>query len=246
MENDFVLEVQNLSVRLGGQPILQNIDLKIERGEVVAIIGRSGAGKTVLLKTIMGLLPPTSGALSFRFNNRRPLPIGFAFQKSPLFPWLSILQNLVLCTRDPQAKEKCEAALKTVGLEKYKDFKPRDISGGMAQKVNLVRTLANECELLLMDEPFASLDSIQKNELQQFTYDFCCRDDRSLLLVTHDIDEAILLADRVLVLGTKTNAFEKQIPIKIKKPKELFSMRSDPDYGPLYSSIYRALHEVAS
>ncbi len=242
MSTEHLLDIKNLKVQFQNHQILSGISFRVVRGEVIAVIGRSGSGKTVLLRTIANLIKANEGEINFHFRNLNATsPIGFVFQKSPLFPWLTVVENLTLCANGEIEKSYATDLLKNVGLEKFKNHLPGQISGGMAQKVNLLRALANSCELILMDEPFGSLDSFQRSELQQFTHDTCRSDGRSLILVTHDIDEAIQLADRILILSSRSGKIVHEIPVTLKKPAKLIEMRSAESYNLLYQQVLTAL-----
>ena len=239
-----LLEVENLKVAFRDHVVLSGLSFQISGGEVVSVIGRSGSGKTVLLRTLAGLLHPQTGHIKFHFKNKNAVPIGFAFQKSPLIPWLSVQENLNLCVHNETDRLHSQKLLKNVGLASFKNHSPQDISGGMAQKVNLLRALSNRSELILMDEPFGSLDGFQRTELQQFTHDTCRNFDRGLVLITHDIDEAILLSDRIFILNSKSGMFSHQIPVNIIKPKILVEMRSNTKYNQLYQQVLKSLNET--
>lgn len=244
MNSAFLLDIADLKVAFHKHLVLSGVNFQIKRGEVVAIIGRSGCGKTVFLRTLAGLLKPQAGQINFNFENIQAVPVGFAFQKSPLLPWLSVLENLILCAKTENEKLRCKELLKNVGLDAFKDHFPQDISGGMAQKVNLLRALSNNCELILMDEPFGSLDGFQRSELQQFTHDICRSKGRSLILITHDIDEALLLSDRIFILSSIKRNFSQQISVNMDKPKFLTEMRSHQNYNNLYQKVLQALRDA--
>ncbi|MEK6628665.1 MAG: ABC transporter ATP-binding protein [Bdellovibrionota bacterium] len=239
-----LLEVEDLTVLFGEHRVLDGVSFRIQKGEVVSVVGKSGSGKTVLLRTLAGLLKPQMGRINFNFKNNNKSSIGFAFQKSPLFPWLSVHENLSICIDGEDEKNRINELLKNMGLENFKNHFAREISGGMAQKINLLRALSNNRELILMDEPFGSLDGFQREELQQFTHKACRSADRSLILVTHDIDEAILLSDRIFILSTKTSKLSHQINVNIVKPKILSEMRSDRQYNGIYQQVIQCLKQT--
>lgn len=244
MNSETLLEVDNLKISFQAHKVLDGVSFKVRRGEVVAVIGKSGSGKTVLLKSLAGLLKAGEGQIKLNLKNEHAIPVGFAFQKSPLFPWLTISENINLCVNREVEKTYADELLKKVGLENFKNHLPQQISGGMAQKVNLLRALSNNCDLILMDEPFGSLDSFQRAELQQFTYETCRSLDRSLILVTHDIDEALLLSDRILILSARSGKFTKQIDVNIERPQKIIEMRLQPNYNRLFQQILQALADA--
>ena len=165
-----LLQVENLKTSFSEHHVLRGINFQVARGEVVAIVGKSGCGKTLLLRHLAGLINADAGEVKFNFRNTTKMPVGFVFQKSPLFPWLTVQENLYLCAATEIEKINADHLLKEVGLADYRNHFPQQISGGMAQKVNLLRALTNNSELILLDEPFASLDSFQRSELRQFTH----------------------------------------------------------------------------
>lgn len=183
------------------QEVLKNISFSIRQGEVLGIVGPNGCGKSTLLKILAGIIP---------IQDFQPLyQIGFAFQNSPLFPWLTILENLTLCS-DHQSKDLVHSLLKEARLEEATHKYPRQLSGGMCQKVNIIRSFINEPELVLMDEPFASLDSFNRSELQKFTLQQQQEKRMPMVFVTHDIHEAIYMADRVLFFSKKPSTIVQE------------------------------------
>lgn len=216
------LEVKELNFYFGFTQILSEIDFSIQSGEIVSIVGPSGGGKTTLLKLCGNLLDVTEGEITNTFSSS-----AFAFQDARLLPWKTTLENIALPIvakvgeREASARAK-EMALK-FGLEE-KDFKkyPKDLSGGMRQRVNFARALVTQPELLFLDEPFSALDIGLKRELQDFVLESSVGDGMAVLFITHDIMEAIRLSDRILLLKSDPGEIIKSFVIE--QPK---NMRSD-------------------
>jgi len=188
--------VRNLTRRFGaGAPVLDRLDLDIGPGEFVALLGASGSGKTTLLRTLAGLDPVPEDALV-----ALPQPVAVAFQQPLLLPWKSVWRNVAIGLPGA-ARARAEAALAEVGLAHRLDAWPGTLSGGEAQRAALARALVREPGLLLLDEPFAALDALTRIRMHTLVLDLWDRHRPATLLVTHDVDEAVLLADRVLVLA---------------------------------------------
>ena len=194
--------IRNLTRRFGpadARPVLDALDLDIQPGEFVALLGASGSGKTTLLRTLAGLDPVPEDAVV-----ALPRPVAVAFQQPLLLPWKSVWRNVALGLPDKarsDARARAEAALAEVGLSHRLDAWPATLSGGEAQRVALARALVREPGLLLLDEPFAALDALTRLRMHALVLDLWARHRPATLLVTHDVDEAVALADRVLVLA---------------------------------------------
>jgi sulfonate transport system ATP-binding protein len=186
--------VTGLCRSYGQRDVITNLDLRIERGEFVALLGESGCGKTTLLRALAGLDPIQSGRID---APRRPAVV---FQEPRLLPWESLWRNVALGLPGDNPCERAAAALVEVGLGDRLDDWPRNLSGGQAQRVALARALVQEPELLLLDEPFAALDALTRIRMHVLVKELVTRHCPGVLLVTHDVDEAITLADRILVM----------------------------------------------
>jgi NitT/TauT family transport system ATP-binding protein len=187
--------------------VLRGLELEVAGGELICILGPSGCGKSTLLKIIAGFLPPTSGQV---LVHDRPVTgpgaeRGVVFQEDALFPWLSVAENIALGLKGRlprrQIKAEVNRFLEMMGLTPYGDYLPRQLSGGMKQRVALARVLILKPQLLLMDEPFGALDAQTREEMQQLLLGVWRELRHTILFVTHDLNEAILLADRILILG---------------------------------------------
>jgi NitT/TauT family transport system ATP-binding protein len=194
-----------------GVPVFQGIDLDIRAQEIVCLLGGSGCGKSTLLRTLAGLQPAAQGSVEFLGQTlSAPHPrAAVVFQQASLLPWLTVQANVAFglgFARQPQLQAQVQAqrvaqAIEAVGLQGKEKFYPAQLSGGMAQRVALARALAREPQLLLADEPFSALDAITRTEMQALLVDVVHRWHTAALLVTHDIDEAILVADRIVLMA---------------------------------------------
>src|SRR6266436_6030344 len=194
--------VTNLRRAYGKRVVIDNLNLRIERGEFVVLLGESGCGKTTLLRALAGLDPIDAGRI---VAPRRPAVV---FQEHRLLPWDSLWRNVSLGLQAPDARQRAAAALSEVGLAERLDDWPRNLSGGQAQRVALARALVQEPELLLLDEPFAALDALTRIRMHALVRELVANHRPGVLLVTHDVDEAIALADRILVMRAGAIAFE--------------------------------------
>ena len=199
------------------QPVLRNLSLDIAPGQFVALLGRSGSGKSTLLRVLAGL----DGAQQAE-RLQVPASVAVAFQEPRLFPWLRVWRNVVLNIGGENRRALGLAALAEVGLADKAEAWPQTLSGGQAQRVSLARALAREPALLLLDEPFGALDALTRLTMQRLVLDLWQRHKPTVLLVTHDVDEALLLADRVLVLDE--GHIVSDIALAIPRPRRL----SDP------------------
>jgi sulfonate transport system ATP-binding protein len=194
--------VNNLRRAYGNRLVIDNLNLCIERGEFVALLGESGCGKTTLLRALAGLDPIDGGRI---VAPRRPAVV---FQEHRLLPWDSLWRNVSLGLHATDARTRAAAALAEVGLGDRLDDWPRNLSGGQAQRVALARALVQQPELLLLDEPFAALDALTRIRMHDLVRELVMSHRPGVLLVTHDVDEAIALADRILVMREGRIAFE--------------------------------------
>jgi NitT/TauT family transport system ATP-binding protein len=232
-ESDVVLKAEGLSktyiTRLG-EPVLalDEIDFEIRAGEFIALVGPSGCGKSTLLNLIGGLIQRTSGSLSFRGQNlSKPLPqVGMMFQSPILFPWRTALENVLLPTDIRKQKradhaERAGALLKLVGLGGFTEKYPRELSGGMQQRVALARLLLQDPELMLLDEPFGALDEFTREAMNFELLDIWSGSGKTAVLVTHNIQEAIFLSDRVFVMTPRPGRLAKIVETGLPRPREI-------------------------
>jgi len=217
---EFVLENQLLTV-------LEGIGFSGRKGEMICILGRSGCGKSTLLNILAGFLPPTVG--SVRLNGipiQKPGPDRcVVFQEDALFPWLTVRENIAFGLRyrekDTKSLEKeVDRFLSLVGLHEFGDYLPREISGGMKQRVALARVLIIQPKVLLMDEPFASLDAQSREEMQNLLLSLWEQFSHTILFVTHDVNEAVKLADRILLMDKRPGRIREEIDIDLARPRK--------------------------
>lgn len=200
-----VVALRGFTRRFGRNTVIDGLDLEIAEGEFVALLGRSGSGKTTLLRTLAGLDGPSEGEV------RVPKSRAVVFQDARLLPWQRVWRNVMLGLGGRDARERAEKALAEVGLDHRADAWPLTLSGGEAQRAALARALVREPKLLLLDEPFAALDALTRIQMHDLVLGLWRRHRPAVLLITHDIDEAIVLADRVLVLDGGRIVAEERI-----------------------------------
>jgi NitT/TauT family transport system ATP-binding protein len=233
--------------RRGSIVALDGVDLEVPRGAFVSLIGSSGCGKSSLLKLFAGLLPPSAGTIrvdgrSVTGPDRR---IGIAFQRPTLMPWKTVLQN-VLVPAQAQGRDTAKsvrnahALLDVVGLTGFAKNYPRELSGGMQQRVGLARMLVHEPEVLLLDEPFAALDALTREELMVELQRLWLAEARTALFVTHSIAEAAFLSDRVLVMSPRPGRIFSSIEVPFPRPRPLSLLETEA-FGMLTGNIRRAL-----
>ncbi|HWM96607.1 MAG TPA: ABC transporter ATP-binding protein [Streptosporangiaceae bacterium] len=204
--------VRGLSRAFGGRQVLDGVDLDIAPGEFVAMLGVSGTGKSTLLRALAGLDREVTGELSV------PGPVAVAFQEPRLLPWRRVLANVALGLRVPDAGAVAGRALEEVGLTERAGAWPLTLSGGEAQRAALARALVREPSLLLLDEPFSALDALTRIAMHRLVLRLWERHRPAVLLVTHDVDEALILADRVLVLASGRIVFSG--PVEVPRPRD--------------------------
>jgi NitT/TauT family transport system ATP-binding protein len=231
----------------GGLNALDGVSLAVRRQEFVAVVGPSGSGKTTLLRLLAGLLEPTAGEVLFEGERlRRPRRrIGMVFQQANLMPWRTVLANIAL-PLELQGEGRESAALRAhplvdlVGLSGFEGSYPRDLSGGMAQRVAIARALIHQPDILLLDEPFGSLDALTRERMATELLRIWSARTTTVVMVTHSIPEAILLADRVLALSPRPGQVRLDLPILLPRPREL-SMTYTAGFGDLASRLREAI-----
>jgi NitT/TauT family transport system ATP-binding protein len=243
------LRVQNLSITYpdanAGLHALGPVSFEIPTRQFVCVLGPSGSGKSTLLRALAGLLPPNAGQVNF-LSPTNPR-IGFVFQQSNLMPWRTVLENILLplelegMPRD-LARQKAAELVLLVGLESFENSLPRDLSGGMAQRVALARALVHDPDILLLDEPFGSLDALTRERMWAELSRIWQARQKTVLMVTHSISEALFLADRVLVFSARPGRMRLDLPIPLPRPRE-DEMRYTPAFGKLARQLKDAIEE---
>ena len=225
-----MIQIRDLAVSYPGDkqhaPVMQGLTLEIAHGEFVALVGPSGIGKSTLLRVIAGLMPAAAGRVIVdppQDLHRRS--IGFVFQDARLLPWRKVLANVEyglegLLESRAERRQRAEEALKLVGLEAYAQRWPSQLSGGQRQRVAIARALAVRPSLLLMDEPFSALDPVTRQGLQDELLRLWKESDASIILVTHDMDEAAYLADRIIVLGDQPARAVREVYLDTTRPRQ--------------------------
>ena len=228
---------------------LRDVSLEIETGEFISLVGASGCGKTTLLRIVDGLITPSSG--SVRVDGQlvsKPGPDrGFVFQQDALFPWRTVLDNIVFglevqgrAKRD--ALQRADALVRLVGLAGFERHYPHELSGGMRQRANLARALTIDPDILLMDEPFAALDAQTREIMQSELLRIWRSNRKTVMFVTHQIDEAVYLADRVVVMTSRPGQIKAVLDVNIPRPRDL-SVKRTPQFLELVDAIWKMIEE---
>lgn len=207
------IRLQGVAKTFGDRPVLSHLDLDIRPGEFVAVVGRSGCGKSTLLRLLAGLESPSEGVLQVD----RPESVRFMFQDARLLPWARVLDNVALGLKGPEGRERAAAALAQVGLSDRGQEWPAKLSGGQRQRVALARALVHAPQLLLLDEPLGALDALTRIEMQRLIERLWLRQGLTAVLVTHDVAEAVALADRVLLIEKGQIALD--LTIDLPRPR---------------------------
>ncbi len=249
-----LLEINNLSIyyqtKKAEIQAINNISFKVKTGEFIAIIGRSGCGKTSILSAIANLIP-YEGNINFYSQTQSKKStsfIGYMLQKDELFPWLTIEQNTLLPLKIKKALNdknllKVRSLLKKYGLENFRNSYPNQLSGGMRQRVALIRTLSFSPDLLLLDEPFSALDYQTRLSVCDDVYSIIKGENKTAILVTHDISEAISVADKIIVLTERPASILNTHEINLNKNLPPLKRREEKNFAPLFEKIWEELHK---
>jgi NitT/TauT family transport system ATP-binding protein len=256
MHDDPLLQVQGLAVTYssarGPVRALDGLDATLRPGEFLSVLGPSGCGKSTLLKVVAGLLKPSAGTVTLA---GRPIDgprrdVGIVFQQPTLLPWQSTLDNVLLPVRtlnlDMKAgREKAQALLRLVGLEKFSQHYPHELSGGMQQRVGIARGLVHDPTLLLMDEPFASLDAMTREHMTLELQRIWMAASKSVVFITHSIPEAVFLSDRIVVLSARPGRTIREVEVDLPRPRSLATMAS-PRFGELTNELRALFSDLVS
>lgn len=246
-----ILEIENASMSFGPPSnrtdILKDLNLKVRENEFVAIIGFSGAGKSTLMNLLSGLQKPSTGEVRFRDKViKEPGPdLGLMFQNYSLLPWLNVVENVQLAIKavEPriskkELEERARHYVSMVKLDHAFDKKPQELSGGMRQRASLARTLSLDPEVLLLDEPLSALDALTRSELQDQILNIWEKDKRTVVMITNDVDEAVLMADRIipLTMGPAATLSDDFI-VNMARPRDRHTLNDHPEFMRLKSEI---------
>ena len=241
-----ILTIRNLTAVFpdnnGGLRALEDISFDVHPREFVCVLGPSGSGKTTLLRILAGLIAPTTG--SFMFGHGEQPSTGMVFQQANLMPWRTVIENIKLPLEVKQIEEsrarmKAHAMIDLVGLQGFEDSLPRDLSGGMAQRVAIARALIHDPDLLLLDEPFGLLDALTRERMWNELSRIWQMRQKTVIMVTHSINESLFLADRVLVLTQRPGKVKLDLKVDLSRPRH-----DDIRYTPHFGRLARKLREA--
>lgn len=246
------LSLEGVSLRFGSGPAshlaLDGVDLRLDDGEFLSVVGPSGCGKSTILKIIAGLLPVTDGVARLDGAPIEGVPAhaGLVFQNDALLPWRSVAENVrfplaLKGGRKSAHQERVNDLLRMVGLSKFADYYPRQLSGGMRKRVALARTLAHDPEVLLMDEPFGPLDAQTRIRLGDEFLTLWETLGKSVVFITHDVEEAIALSDRVVVMTSTPGRIKAEFRIDLPRPRDFYEIRFDERFKEIHRAIWHEL-----
>jgi NitT/TauT family transport system ATP-binding protein len=242
-----ILSILNLSAVFpdanGGLRALEDLTFDVYPREFICVLGPSGSGKTTLLRILAGLISPTSG--SFMFGHGEQPSTGMVFQQANLMPWRTVIENIQLPLEVKQldqdsARRKAQEMIELVGLQGFEDSLPRDLSGGMAQRVAIARALIHDPDLLLLDEPFGSLDALTHERMWNELSRIWQARQKTVIMVTHSINESLFLADRVLVLTQRPGKVKLDLKVDLPRPRH-DDIRYTPEFGKLAKKLRSAI-----
>ncbi len=243
-----MLDINQLSVVYDGasEPVLEGINLKVAQGEFVSLVGPSGCGKSTLLRVIMGLQQASQGGVKKTIDQK---DVGFLFQDDALLPWRSVDDNISLGLRingmdKAAAHEKAAEWRKSLGLKGLGKRYPSELSGGQRKRVAIAQVLAMNPTLLLMDEPFSSLDAIVRHYITQDLLSLVENQGLTVVMVTHDLEEAATVSDRVVMLSNGPRAnIKMQLPVELERPRDLIAVRQEPAFNQAVKQLWQGLSE---
>ena len=248
------VEAKNLTVQFAGTTTtgivtaVQDLNLSVQAGEFVCVVGSSGCGKTTLLRVLAGLERPTLGTAHIISAETKRPDFAMVFQDAGLFPWMTVLDNITFGMRMQgiSGRERYATAqnwINRVGLSRFVDSFPDQLSGGMKQRVGLARAFSHNPEVLLMDEPFGALDAQTRLVLQETLLNLWKNSDMTVLFVTHSIEEALTLADRIVVMSARPGRILETFEVDFPRPRDVMALRANPRFGERYAEIWGILRE---
>lgn len=251
MEDFFDLQVKNVSkeYRLAKGKSIQAlgvVDFTVKRGDIVSIIGPSGCGKSTLVRLLAGLAKPSTGEIIERGSDAGTRNRGVIFQQYGLFPWLTVAENIgfgldLLHISGPQQNDIIAHYINVVGLKGFEKAYPKELSGGMQQRVALARTLSTNPHILFMDEPFAALDVQTKRFMQDLLLQIWEHEPRTIIFVTHDVEEAVFISDHVYIMGPHPGTIVEKIPVHLSRPRDL-----NTEFSPEFIELKHHVQEVVT
>jgi NitT/TauT family transport system ATP-binding protein len=231
---------------------VDNVSFEVKQGEFVALLGPSGCGKSTILNMVAGLLPKTKGTIRIDgddvVHGRINRKVGYVFQRDTVFPWRTVEANIgygleIAGVPKGERAARVDRAIELAGLTGFNKSFPRMLSGGMRQRVALMRTLIMEPEVLLMDEPFGALDTHTKLEMHKTLLEIWERERQTVLFVTHDLGEALTLSSRIILLSARPGRLKEDFEVTFPRPRDAVTLRETADFGQLYSHIWHSLGE---
>ena len=244
-----MLRVSDLALGYGEEPVLEGVSLEVPAGKFISLVGPSGSGKTSILRAITGLLTPHAGRVDLTDGQES---VGFLFQDDALLPWRTVRENVALGLRirkvaKTTALSEADSWLNRLGLEGFGRRFPHELSGGQRKRVAIAQVLALKPKLLLMDEPFAALDAIVRTRITQELLNWVEREHLSVLLVTHDLEEALTVSDTVYLLSQGPRArVQTSYEVSIPRPRDIFASRRHPSFAPLLERLWNDMSDTMS
>jgi NitT/TauT family transport system ATP-binding protein len=250
------IDIRSLSksFQLGGAAIeaVRDVSFRVRRGEFVALLGPSGSGKSTILNMIATLVKPSNGQILIDgkpvIAGKATPNVGYVFQRDTLFPWRTVADNIgyglqLAGVADAERKERVAACVAQAGLEGFEQAYPSALSGGMRQRAALMRTLVVEPQILLMDEPFGALDTHTKIDMHEVLLRIWDREQQTVLFVTHDLGEALTLADRIILFSARPGRIKDMFDVDFARPRDAVKVRETPRYAELFQHIWHSLGE---
>src|SRR5665213_2940490 len=248
MTKPMALQIKNLSKHFslsqGELTVLKNVDLTVQPGEFISIVGASGCGKSTLLRLIGGLEQVSEGQILFGDTviQKPGLDRGMVFQEARLYPWFTVAENIAFgCSKDlmeTETRKLVQTHVNLVGLSGFEKAYPHQLSGGMQQRTAIARALVSHPQMLLLDEPFGALDALTRIQMQQEILKIWQKEKITVILVTHDIDEAVFLGDRVLVMSNRPGTFKKNLSVPLARPRDRNSLKFSKIRKEIYDEFF--------